>query len=112
MEPDGRTAVNLRRGVLQYCILAILRDGDWYGHILARHLNELGLLDSEGTLYPLLARLRRTGLVETTWRESTSGPPRRYYKVTDTGHVELSEFAAEWKQLGTVVNGILNGDRR
>ncbi|MBV8948748.1 MAG: PadR family transcriptional regulator, partial [Solirubrobacterales bacterium] len=73
----------LRRGVLEFCVLALLQSDDRYGLELVRALSEgTGLVTTEGTLYPLLGRLRREGAVETTWRESPSGPPRRYYRIT------------------------------
>ena len=76
----------LRRGVLEYCVLALLRDGERYAFELVRDLSDTeGLVTSEGTLYPLLGRLRREELVQTTWRESSSGPPRRYYSLTRQG---------------------------
>jgi PadR family transcriptional regulator, regulatory protein PadR len=87
----------MRRGALPYCVLALLRDEERYGVELVRLLAAVdGMVTSEGTLYPLLSRLRRQGLVETTWRESTSGPPRRYHKLTAEGGRALDVFAAEW----------------
>ena len=75
----------LRRGVLEFCVLALLREGERYSFDLVRALGDAdGLVTSEGTLYPLLGRLRREGLVQSTWRESASGPPRRYYRITRT----------------------------
>ena len=73
----------LRRGTVEYCVLALLRDGDRYGFELVRALSDVdGLVTSEGTIYPLLTRLRKDELVTTFWRESESGPPRRYYQLT------------------------------
>src|SRR6058998_3525479 len=87
----------MRRGTLEYCVLALLRDQARYGFDLVRTLAEAdGLVTSEGTIYPLLSRLRRDGLVETTWRESTSGPPRRYYRLTQAGRAALDGFIGEW----------------
>jgi PadR family transcriptional regulator PadR len=81
--PTTKLLAQLRRGAIQYCILALLRDDDRYGFELTRTLAAAdGLVTSDGTVYPLLARLRRERLVETTWRESTEGPPRRYYHLT------------------------------
>jgi len=87
----------MRKGTLQYCVLALLVDDERYGFDLVRSLAETdGMVTSEGTIYPLLSRLRRDGLVETTWRESSSGPPRRYYKLTKAGRAALDAFRAEW----------------
>ena len=87
----------MRRGTLQYCVLALLADEERYGFDLVRELGEVdGMVTSEGTIYPLLSRLRRDGLVETTWRESTAGPPRRYYRLTKAGRDALQGFRQEW----------------
>ena len=87
----------MRRGVLQYCVLALLAEDERYGFDLVRDLGEVdGMVTSEGTIYPLLSRLRRDGLVESTWRESTQGPPRRYYRATPRGRDALDAFAQEW----------------
>src|SRR3954467_10218183 len=86
----------MRKGTLQYCVLALLSGEERYGFDLVRGLAEGdGMVTSEGTLYPLLSRLRRDGLVETTWRESTSGPPRRYYRLTEAGRQALEGFRQE-----------------
>ena len=88
----------MRKGTLQYCVLALLADDERYGFDLVRSLAETdGMVTSEGTIYPLLSRLRRDGLVETTWRESTSGPPRRYYKLTAAGRKSLARQRSVWK---------------
>jgi len=97
----------MRKGALEYCVLALLKDGERYGFELVRDLSAAELVTSEGTIYPLLSRLRQDGSVETTWRESTQGPPRRYYKLTSTGKASLDSFASEWRQFCRAVNGIL-----
>jgi len=87
----------LRKGVLEYCVLASLRAGPAYGLELAGRLAQHPtLLASEGTLYPLLARLRKQGWVTTSWQESTSGPPRRYYELSPDGTSALETFLATW----------------
>ena len=76
----------MRRGTLQYCVLALLAKEERYGFDLVRGLADVdGMVTSERTIYPLLSRLRRDGLVESSWQESTAGPPRRYYRLTDAG---------------------------
>jgi PadR family transcriptional regulator PadR len=91
-------------------VLALLRDGERYGFELVRELSEsAGLVTSEGTIYPLLTRLRKDELVTTTWRESESGPPRRYYRLTESGHTGLANFAKDWAQFRDSVDAILNG---
>ena len=105
--PDSAIS-QLRRGVLEFCVLALMRDGERYGFELVRTLADAGgLVTTEGTLYPLLARLRRDGVVETTWRESTEGPPRRYYHLTPAGHDALDAFATEWTRFRTSVDAML-----
>jgi PadR family transcriptional regulator PadR len=98
----------LRRGTLEYCVLALLRDGRRYGFELVRTLSAAdGLLVSEGTIYPLLSRLRRDQQVTTSWQESESGPPRRYYELTDAGRRALAEFTDEWARFQTAVDTLL-----
>ena len=95
----------MRKGTLQYCVLALLADEERYGFDLVRSLAETdGMVTSEGTIYPLLSRLRRDGLVETTWRESTSGPPRRYYRLTKAGRAALDAFQGEWGRFRDAVD--------
>ncbi len=103
------TLSQLRRGTLEYCVLALLRGGERYGFDLVRSLALVdGLVTSEGTIYPLLSRLRKEQLVTTFWRESESGPPRRYYRLTDRGHTALADFTAEWARFRDAVDTLLN----
>ncbi|MGA4669264.1 PadR family transcriptional regulator [Propionibacteriaceae bacterium Y1923] len=104
-----QAVTQLRRGVLEHCVLALLQDDLRYGYDLVTELSEAGLLASEGTIYPLLSRLRKEGLVETTWAESPSGPPRRYYSLTTAGHHALAEFRDAWSALKLSVDDILSG---
>ena len=95
----------MRRGVLQYCVLALLAEEERDGFALVRALGEVeGMVTSEGTIYPLLSRLRRDGLVASSWRESTQGPPRRYYRATDTGRTALEAFVREWDRFRDAVD--------
>ncbi|WP_448059812.1 PadR family transcriptional regulator [Cellulomonas hominis] len=109
--PQEAVLTQLRKGVLEYCVLACLRARPAYGLELAARLTESHLLASEGTLYPLLSRLRRQGWVETTWQESTTGPPRRYYQLTDEGVAALTAFAATWYPFAEDVDVILEAAR-
>lgn len=98
----------LRRGVLEYCVMALLREEERYAFDLVRELAETeGMAISEGTIYPMLARLRRDGLVETTWQESPSGPPRRYYRLSATGRTALREFRREWSTFRAAVDHLI-----
>lgn len=107
----------LRRGALEYCVLALLQEEERYGFELVKALGAVdGMVTTEGTIYPLLTRLRREGLVETSWRESDAGPPRRYYQSTASGRQALAAFAADWNRFRTSVDTILrhgqtDGDR-
>ena len=105
---DTRVLTQLRRGVLEYCVLALLRDRPHYGFDLVRQLSEAdGLLTSEGTIYPLLSRLRKDGLVTTTWQESEAGPPRRYYALTPEGRRALDGFVRDWTRFSEGVDRLL-----
>lgn len=98
----------MRRGAVEYCVMALLRDRDRYGLELARTLVAAdGLVSSEGTIYPLLSRLRNEGLVETFWRESAQGPPRRYYSLTDRGRESLKFFVEHWERFRSAVDRVL-----
>jgi PadR family transcriptional regulator PadR len=113
MEPGGalKAVSQLRRGVLEYCVLALLRDGPRYGVELVRELGSAdAMVTSEGTIYPLLSRLRRDELVETSWQESPSGPPRRYYALTADGRRALAEFTAEWARFRDAVEHFIAAD--
>jgi PadR family transcriptional regulator PadR len=95
----------MRRGTLQYCVLSLLADEERYGFDLVRGLAEIdGMVTSEGTIYPLLSRLRRDGLVESSWQESPTGPPRRYYRLTAAGRAALEAFRLEWRRFRNAVD--------
>jgi PadR family transcriptional regulator PadR len=98
----------MRRGAIEYCVLALLREGERYGFELVRELSAAdGLVTSEGTVYPLLTRLRREGLVQTTWQESNQGPPRRYYSITSEGNQALESFVDQWTRFRSAVDRML-----
>ncbi|MCU1600698.1 MAG: transcriptional regulator, PadR-like family [Frankiales bacterium] len=108
MEPGSTRISQLRRGVLEHCVLALLSEEPLYGFDLVRRLGDVdGLVTSEGTIYPLLSRLRRDGWVTTTWQESESGPPRRYYALTTEGRRVLRAFAEEWVRFRDSVDLLL-----
>ena len=105
---DGNLMVQMRRGVLPYCVLAMLRSKERYGFELVQSLGAIdGMVTGEGTIYPLLARLRRQGLVETSWQESATGPPRRYYRLSPDGREALAAFTGSWRRLRDSVDDVL-----
>jgi PadR family transcriptional regulator PadR len=98
------TKAQMRKGVLEYCILTILKSGDAYTSEILSQLKDAKLLVVEGTVYPLLTRLKNAGLLNYRWEESTSGPPRKYYGLTETGKLFLNELDATWGELVEAVN--------
>ena len=109
--PTAGLIAQLRRGVLEYCVLAMLETEARYAFDLVRDLAEIdGMVTSEGTIYPMLARLRRDGAVESTWQESPSGPPRRYYRLTPDGRRALKGFRNEWARFRDSVDRVVKGD--
>ncbi|RKS53360.1 PadR family transcriptional regulator [Gillisia mitskevichiae] len=97
------TKAQMRKGVLEYCILSVLKDTDAYVAEILDTLKDAKLLVVEGTIYPLLTRLKNAGLLSYRWEESTSGPPRKYYGLTDTGQLFLTELTHTWDELQTAV---------
>lgn len=98
------TKAQMRKGVLEYCILTILKSGDAYTSEILSQLKDAKLLVVEGTIYPLLTRLKNAGLLNYRWEESTSGPPRKYYGLTETGKLFLNELNTTWSELVEAVN--------
>jgi PadR family transcriptional regulator PadR len=104
----GKLLAQMRRGSIEYCVLALLESRDRYGFEITKVLTEAdGLVTSEGTIYPLLTRLRNDGLVDTYWMESTEGPPRRYYRITKKGNQALIPFREQWTRFRDSVDDIL-----
>jgi PadR family transcriptional regulator PadR len=98
----------MRKGVLEFCILSILSKGDAYASDIIKKLKESKLIVVEGTLYPLLTRQKNAGLLSYRWEESTQGPPRKYYALSDKGKEFLKELNTSWKELMEAVNSINN----
>ena len=98
----------MRKGVLEYCILALLASNDSYAPDIIKKLKESSLIVVEGTLYPLLTRLKNDGLLIYRWEESTMGPPRKYYSLTQKGREFLGELHDSWNKLILTVNNIVN----
>ncbi|MBT5440303.1 MAG: PadR family transcriptional regulator [Candidatus Marinimicrobia bacterium] len=93
------TTAQMRKGVLEFCILSILKNGEAYPSDILSRLKKAKLIVVEGTLYPLLTRLKNSKYLTYRWEESKSGPPRKYYSVTAEGIVFLSELDESWKNL-------------
>lgn len=104
---EERTLANLRKGTLEFCLLALLRNGEAYGWDIARTMSELGLLAGEGTVYPLLSRLRQSGQVTTRWDESDVGRARKYYAITDVGRESVRRFTTVWEPFSASVSSIV-----
>lgn len=89
----------MRKGILEYCILLILSRKDAYATEIINQLKEAKLIVVEGTLYPLLTRQKNAGLLNYRWEESTQGPPRKYFTITESGKTYLKELDQSWKEL-------------
>ena len=99
------TKAQMRRGILEMCILAIIsQEGEAYPSDIIKILKSEDLIVVEGTLYPLLSRLKRSELLEYSWKESTSGPPRKYYALTEKGTEFLNELFGNWQHLAKAVS--------
>jgi PadR family transcriptional regulator, regulatory protein PadR len=102
------TKAQMRKGVLEYCILLVLDGKPLYASDIIQELKESKMIVVEGTLYPLLTRLKNDGLLTYRWEESTQGPPRKYYELTDEGRKFLSELEESWSELVEAVSKIKN----
>jgi PadR family transcriptional regulator PadR len=102
------TKAQMRKGILELCILSILADERKYATEIIEHLKDAKMIVVEGTLYPLLARLRSAKFLAYEWEESKVGPPRKYYIITDEGKAFLSELTTGWNDLQQAVNQLTN----
>ena len=100
------TKAQMKKGVLEFCILSILSNRDCYASEIIAELKSSKLIVVEGTLYPLLTRQKNAGLLSYRWEESTQGPPRKYYTITELGREFLKELDLSWKELVTAVESI------
>ncbi|OZI07784.1 PadR family transcriptional regulator [Siphonobacter sp. BAB-5385] len=99
--------VQMRKGILEYCILHIISRGEVYASTMLEELTAAKIMVVEGTLYPLLTRLKNSGLLDYKWVESSSGPPRKYYILTESGRQFLSQLQTTWEELQFSVNEIV-----
>ena len=102
------TKAQMRKGVLEYCILSILQHRDAYTSEIISTLKSAEMIVVEGTIYPLLTRLKNSGLLSYRWEESSSGPPRKYYVLSESGQQFLKELDKTWNNLMVAVNQITN----
>jgi PadR family transcriptional regulator PadR len=102
------TKAQMRKGVLEYCILSILQHGDAYTSEIISTLKSAEMIVVEGTIYPLLTRLKNSGLLSYRWEESSSGPPIKYYVLSESGKLFLKELDITWNNLMVAVNQITN----
>lgn len=104
------TQSQMRKGVLEYCILSIIRKNEAYPGDIIESMREAGIQLLEGTLYPLLNRLKNAGILSYHWVESTSGPPRKYFRLTEKGETFYTLLAETWNELATGVNKLTSDD--
>lgn len=97
------TQTQMRKGILEYCVLLIISRGEIYASDIIAELKSAKLLVVEGTLYPLLTRLKNNGLLSYNWVESTSGPPRKYYTLTPLGVSILAQLDVTWQELSFAI---------
>ena len=100
------TKAQMRKGVLEFCILSVLKDGEAYTSDILETLKDAKMLVVEGTIYPLLTRLKNAGLLSYRWEESTGGPPRKYYSLTEKGKLFLTELNDTWTELEQAVTKV------
>lgn len=105
------TQVQMRKGILEFCILHIISRGEVYASDMLEELTSAKIMVVEGTLYPLLTRLRKAGLVDYKWVESSSGPPRKYYTITDSGKDFLKNLDNTWQELVTSTSQIISNTK-
>ncbi len=106
------TQVQMRKGILEFCILHIISRGEVYASDLLEELTAARIMVVEGTLYPLLTRLRKAGLVDYKWVESNSGPPRKYYTLTEDGQEFLNSLDQTWEGLVTSTQKIISVNKK
>ena len=105
------TKAQMRKGILEYCILAILSRGSAYAVDIINELKKAELIVVEGTLYPLLTRQKNAGLLSYRWEESPQGPPRKYYELTEQGNLYLADLDEAWQELIDSVNQLRGNNK-
>ena len=105
---DENVKVQMRKGIMDYCVLAILASGDSYAPAIIAELKRAEMIVVEGTLYPILTRMKNAGYLTYRWEESPQGPPRKYYTLTDEGRTYLASLNEAWDTLVEQINNIRN----
>lgn len=111
MDIDENIKIQMRKGTLEYCILSILSRGDSYAQEIIAEMKDKEMIVVEGTLYPLLTRLKNSGLLAYRWEESPQGPPRKYYTLSEKGHEHLNILDSAWQEMVTQIEAIRHGVR-
>ena len=104
------TITQMRRGILEYCIVSILAENEIYTAELINRLKAADLIVTDGTLYPMLSRLQKGNLLQYRWEESDSGPPRKYYSLTESGIEYMKSLDTAWQNITTSVGSIRRGN--
>ncbi len=105
---EDNVKIQMRKGIMEYCILAILANGDSYAPAIISELKSAEMIVVEGTLYPLLTRMKNAGYLTYRWEESLQGPPRKYYTLTEAGRTHLAMLDEAWDSLVEQINAIRN----
>ncbi|MCH5228102.1 MAG: PadR family transcriptional regulator [Muribaculaceae bacterium] len=108
MNEDSNIRSQMRKGILEYCVLLLLSQEKAYPSDIINRLSQASLIVVEGTLYTLLNRLRKEGKLNYEWQESTMGPPRKYYFITPEGRQHLKEMSKAWDEIVETVNHFRN----
>ena len=109
---EDNTKAQMRKGILEYCILAIISHEDSYAPKIIAELKRASMIVVEGTIYPILSRQKNAGLLTYRWEESPQGPPRKYYSLTDKGREHLASLDEAWNEMVGQINSIRrNGNR-
>src|SRR6202522_177320 len=103
---DGQKFTSIRKGLLEFLVLTIISARTVYVADILKRLSATDFATQEGTLYPLLSKLRREGLVNYEWQESESGPPRKYYRLTNAGRAQLAELDSYWSRINRTISGL------
>lgn len=101
------TKAQMRKGILEFCILSVISGGQAYASDILKTLKDAGLIVVEGTVYPLLTRLKNSELLNYEWEESKSGPPRKYYTLTKKGEATMKELLKSWEKLDKSINALI-----